>query len=307
MTTSGAEALQQFGISAKLPDVFDHSFTGTYEECNRMALYERIWGRKSRYGDDYSLVWGGVFHKCAEVWLKTGDLSAVIEVIDLNLEEDIDDRYGRNKLRMQEAFIEWVKFRKTDPIEIIRTEQPAVVYCQGPCPYSADGCNLMYGGKLDQIVRWNSLVGPLDIKTTVMDTSDPIVEYKPNHQMEGYTWLTTHLMGKPCWGAIVERMVINKSKIKPHRFPVPFPKDEILEWVETERLIHVEIKEKFQLHAFNEIEWRQNKARCALPYLCKYRDLCLSPRDANFRLRWIRDNTTEDRFDFRANKEGARA
>jgi hypothetical protein len=202
-------------------------------------------------------------------------------------------------MRMQEAFVEWVKYRKADPIEIIRTEQPAVVVCDGPCPYSPTGCRLTYGGRLDQIARWNQMVGPLDFKTTVMDTTDPITEYRPNHQMEGYVWLTTHLMGKSCWGAIVERIIINKSKIKIQRFPVPFPKDEILEWVETERLVHSELADKIVNHPYDEVYWKQNKSRCSLPYKCKFRDVCTSPREAGFRLRWLRDNTVERRFDFR--------
>lgn len=291
--------LQQYGITAKLPEVCDHSFTGTYLECERMAYYQNILGR-AKPEMDFALAWGRLFHRLVQTWTETGDLQQIIDLIDLNLDEDVDDRYGRTKMRMQEAFIEWVKFRRADPIEILRTEQPAVVAClDGPCPYSATGCGLVYGGRLDEIIRWNAMVGPLDIKTTVMDTSDPATEYKPSHQMIGYTWMTTHLMGKACWGTIVERIIINKSKIKIHRFPIPYPKDQILEWVENERLVQAEIAQKFELHRYNEAMWKQNMGRCALPYRCKFRDVCNSPRDAGFRLRWLRDNTVERRFDFR--------
>lgn len=289
---------ESYGINAKLPEVFDHTFSGTYLECERMALYQGIWGRKSEV-TDYTLAWGSLFHKLAEVWIERSNLDEVIELIDLNLPEDIEDNYGRTKGRMQEAFIEWVKFRRADPIEILRTEQPAVVLCTSPCPYSDDGCGLLYGGRLDQIVRWNQMVGPLDIKTTVKESSDPISEYKPNHQMEGYVWLASHLTGKHCWGAIVERIIINKSKIKPSRFPIPYNKDHIIEWAQTERLLHEEIREKFGKHPYEEIFWKQNKGRCALPYRCRYRDVCTSPRESGFRLRWLRDNTVEKRFDFR--------
>jgi hypothetical protein len=200
------------------------------------GLYQGVWGR-GKAETDFTLAWGSLFHLLCEKWIEHQDLDEIIQLIDLNLDEEDEDRYGRNKRRMQEAFIEWVKFRKADPIEILRTEQAAVVAClEGPCPYSEHGCGLVYGGRLDQIVRWNMLVGPLDIKTTVMEVKDPILEYKPNHQMEGYVWITSHLMGKPCWGAIVERVIINKSKIKPHRFPVPYSRDLILEWVENEKL-----------------------------------------------------------------------
>lgn len=291
--------LQDYGITAKLPEVFDHTFTGTYLECERMAFYQTIWGRGGRT-EDYSLVWGQVFHKIAEVWLKTEDLSQVIEVIDLNIPEEVDDRYGRNRQKMQDMFVEWLKYRRSDPVEIIRTEQPVVVACLSKCPYYDLGCNLTYGGRIDQIIKWQALVGPLDLKTTVMDKVDPIIEWLPNHQMAGYTWLTTHLTGRRCWGPIVEQIVANKSQIKVRRFPVSYPRSIIEEWIDNERRTHAEIALKFQHHAEDEGAWKQNWGRCAEPYLCKFRNVCLAPREAQFRLRWLRDNTVERRFDFRA-------
>jgi len=292
--------LAKYGITAKLPEVFDDSFVGNYLDCERMAYYQTILGRRSKWAEDYNLVWGKVFHKVAEVWSKTGEVQDVMEIISSNLEEENDDRYGRNQFKMQEAFLAWAKFRVADPIQILRAEQPAVVAClDQACPYSDHGCGLTYGGKLDQIVRWQAMVGPLDFKTTVRDESDPISEFKPSHQMEGYVWLTSHLMGKHCWGVIVERIIANKSKIKVDRFPIPSSKDQIREWVATERITHDEIQRKFVNHANNELHWKQNKHRCAQPYMCRFRDVCLSPQEFEFRYRWLRDNTREDRFDFR--------
>lgn len=291
---------KNYGITAALQEIKDHSFTGTYLECERMALYQTIWGRRGKYGDSYTLHWGKVFHKLAEVWQQRQDINEVIQYIDLNIPEEVDDRYGRNRGRMQELFIAWVTFRRTDPLEILRTEQPTTIACLGgPCPYNEKGCGLVYGGKLDEIARWNQMIGPLDFKTTVMDKTDPGAEYRPSHQMEGYTWITGHLIGKPCWGTIVERLVCNKSKIKIDRFPVSFDRDHIQEWIETEKDTHAEINQKFLDHPYNERAWKQNKARCFLPYPCRFRDVCNAPRDFGFRLRWMRDNTEEKRFDFR--------
>lgn len=297
--------LAEYGLNARIQPVFDHTFSGTYLECERMAYYQSILGRKARELD-YSLFWGGIFHRLTELWELHHDLNEVIEVISMNVEEETDDRYGRNQRLMQDMFVEWMKYRKNDPLEVLRAEQPAVVTCIGPCIYQPNsplGCNLTYGGKLDEIVRWNSLVGPLDFKTTVMTETDPVSQYKPSHQMMGYVWLASHLMGRHCWGAIVERIVANKSGVKIDRFPVPYSKDLIIEWSENERLLHAEILEKFQLHMDDEEYWKQNQSRCWLPYKCRYRDVCLSPREANFRLRWLRDNTIEERFDFQKRED----
>lgn len=294
--------LQEYGITAKLPEVFDDSFSGTYLECERMAYYQTILGRRARE-EDYNLVWGKVFHKLTESWTNDGKLEPIIELISSNIPEETDDRYGRNQRKMQDAFVEWTKYRTADPIEILRTEQPAVVAClDQPCPYSEHGCGLTYGGRLDQIVRWQGMVGPLDFKTTVREESDPATEFKPSHQMEGYVWLTSHLMGKHCWGVIIERIIANKSKLKVDRFPIPFSKGQIREWAATEVINHEEIRAKFAAHANSEIHWKQNKRRCAQPYRCRFRDVCLSPMEFNFRYRWLRDNTVENRFDFRKEK-----
>lgn len=296
------DLLAQFGLHAELPQVYDNHFTGTFGECQRMAYYQNVLGRRVR-GEQYALVWGAIFHRLAEIWGEAQDIDRVIEVIDQNIPEIVEDRYGRDRGKMQEMFLKWVKFRKSDPLEILRTEQPAVVACIGsePCVYSETGCNLVYGGRIDQIVRWNALIGPLDIKTTTSRENDPAADYQLSHQMEGYVWLASHLLGKHCWGVIVERIIANKSEVTVDRFPVPYSRDRIWEWVENERRLHADIAAK---PLDNELEWRQNYARCHAPARhCRFIDVCLSPRAGNFRLRWLRDNTEELRFNFQEARE----
>lgn len=295
------ELLAKYGLSAVLPQHFDHSFTGTFRECQRMAWLGRILGRQTRH-DKWALVWGKVFHKLAELYTNGENVEVILETIEANIPDVVEDRYGRDRARMAELFMEWVRYRRLNPIETIRTEQQAVVAClEGPCPYTEHGCGLIYGGKLDNIVRWNNLIGPLDFKTTVMTEDDPIAQFRPGHQMEGYVWMTSHLLNKRCWGAIIERLICNKSKIEINRYPVPFTKDQIIEWMEQEQDMHAEIRSK-DLYA--ERQWAQNYGRCYEPYPCNYRDVCLSPREGDFRLRWLRDNTIEERFDFTKVEEG---
>jgi hypothetical protein len=142
------------------------------------------------------------------------------------------------------------------------------------------------------------MMGPLDAKTSVIDDSDPVAEYKPSHQMEGYVWLASHLIGKHCWGVILEKAVCNKSKLFVKRHPISYSKDLIREWAENEIVLQNTIREKFQHHAYNPTAWVQNHFRCYKPFLCQYRDVCTSPRDENFRMKYLRDNTVEARWDF---------
>lgn len=287
----------EFDLKARTPEVFDHQVSGTYEECQRMAFYRHVWGRVPR-GEGYALLWGRVFHKVVEVWLERQSLDEVISVIETNIPEVIEDRYGRDQRRMQDAFVEWMKYSKANPLEVISQEQTVDITCDSACPYSAVGCGLRYGGRMDRVVRWNSITGPLDIKTTVRETTDPVSEFRPDHQMEGYVWAASHLLGKHCWGAIIEQAVINKSKCLIRRFPIPFTKDMIKEWAETEKLRQAEFVQKAKEHPYDEIHWRQNFGRCTEPFLCPFKEVCLSPRDYGFRYKWLRDNTEEVRWDF---------
>lgn len=290
--------LEAYGFTSKLPEVFDNTATNTYLECERKFYYEIVLARRRVYLERYALAWGRVFHRIAEEWLRTQDLDAIMDLIKLNIPAEVDDRYGRTQRRMQEAFIEWVQFITDNPVELLSPEQPVTITCNSACPYSAYGCHLTYGGRLDNIAKWNAMTGPLDIKTTVSDQKDPVSEWSPSHQMEGYVWLASHLIGEHCWGVIVEQVVCNSSKIRIKRFPVPFTRSQIKEWAENERIVHDEIRIKHANYPFDERPWKQNKARCWLPYACPHRDTCLSPRDHNFRYKWLLNATEERRWDF---------
>lgn len=294
-----ATDLAKYGMRAELPQVFDHQVTGTFQECERMAYYRHILGRQTK-GDNFTLRWGSVFHSATEIWHETKSPEAVVQVIDSGIPDVVEDRYGRDRGRMNMLFAEWVKYNMQNPLKFLRTEQMVQVACYDGegCPYYTNGCGLTYGGRMDRIVEWNGIVGPLDYKTTVMDESDPVGAYRPNHQMEGYVWAASHLMGKHCWGIIVEQVICNKSKIKIHRFPVSFARDAIREWVDNEKVLQSRIRHLYETSANDETNWRQNHGRCWKPYRCHFRDVCLSSREGGLRYRWMRDNTTEQRWDF---------
>lgn len=291
--------LRQHGLLPILPPHFDHQVTGTYGECERMAYYAHILGREPAYQEKFNLHWGTVFHHSSEIWDETHNINAVEAYIIDNLEVEIDDRYGRNRGRMFQLFVAWLEHSKNRPLKVLRTEQPVLIECRDrACPYSSGGCDLVYGGRMDRIIEWDGLVGPLDYKTTVMNESDPISEYRPNHQTMGYVWQASHLLGKHNWGIIVERLICNKSAIKVDRFPVPFSADNIQQWVINERELQADLRERFERHKWDENKWKQNYGRCYKPYPCHFRDVCLAPVEGNFRYRWLRDNTKEKRWDF---------
>ncbi len=293
--------LERFGLHPQLPEQFDHQVTGMFGECERMAYYVHILGRRKSQEDRTALNWGKTMHTAKEVWEITKDPAKVAEAIDAGLEENIEDRYGRTKGRMFEAFIKYAEFQQMNPIEVLRTEQPTAIECSAgvSCPYFKSGCGLTYGGRLDNIIRWQGMVGPLDLKTTVMDEQDPIAEYRPSHQFMGYVWVVSHLMAEHSWGIIVDRIVTNKSKIDIKRFPVSFTRDNIREWVENERVTQARLKHLYDHHAHDEQQWRQNYFRCSKPWPCSFRDACLASRDMNFRYKWLQQNTEERRWDFR--------
>lgn len=290
--------LAKYGMRAELPVIMDHQVTGTFAECERMAYYRHILGRTMR-GASHALQWGSTFHAASEIWQETHAPEAVVEVINAGLPEVVEDRYGRDRGRMNMLFSEWVSYNIANPLKFLRTEQFVQVACfdGDGCPYYTNGCGLAYGGRMDRIVEWNGITGPLDYKTTVMDESDPVLSYRPNHQMQGYVWAASHLMGDHCWGIIVEQLICNKSKIKIHRFPISFSRDLIREWAENEKVLQARIKYLYENHPDDETQWRQNAFRCSKPYMCAYRDVCLTSTQGGMRYRWLRDNTVEQRWD----------
>ena len=298
-------------FTSQAPPYFDHQVSGMFGECERMAYYLHQLGRRPNRTTT-ALDWGATFHGCVDIiiqyeGLKGNNLEIIANLcrdfIKERMMEDDTDRYGRTPERMWEALMTWIDYQRNNPIEILRSEQPTIIRCDSgeSCPYFPDrekGCDLEYGGIMDAIVNWIGYIGPLDRKTTVMTDKDPVNEYLLSHQMMGYDWIASHLMGRHCWGAIVERVITNKSKIEIGRFPIPFSASLIQEWVENERVLQSDYKFKAENYPFNENMWRQNRARCWEPYACQFRDVCLAPVEGGFRQRFLRDNTVEKRWDF---------
>lgn len=280
------------------PSHFDHQATGTFGECERMAFYSLGLGRKPK-SSTTALDWGGTFHACVDVLLTEANISKCQEIINTKMIEDLDDHYGRTPDRMMEALYKWVEWFAANPIEILRTEQPTIIRCDSgiSCPYFEEGCGLEYGGIMDAIVRWQGYVGPLDRKTTVMRENDPVSQYRLSHQMQGYDWIASHLQGNHCWGAIIERIITNKSRIEFGRFPVSYSREAIREWVINEKVLQAEFNHKIKNYPQDETMWRQNRGRCYEPYPCQYRDVCTSSK-GKFREKVLLEHYRESRWDF---------
>jgi PD-(D/E)XK nuclease superfamily len=292
------ERYKYFGLNAVMPTHFDHSTSGTFQECLRMGYYQHILGRVPKV-ENFSFRWGRTAHKTAETWLETHNPAIVAGIIEDEIPEITEDRYGRNRSRMMELFVAWADFEQKNPLKVLRNEQPTLIAClDEPCIYSPNGCGLVYGGRLDRIVDWQGMIGPLDVKTSVIDDDDPVAEYKPSHQMMGYVWIAGHLIGRHCWGVILEKIVCNKSKLHIKRHPISYSKDNIREWAEDEVRRQATITKLFQTSAYEMEDWQMNHFRCYRPFRCAYRDVCTAPRDQNFRLKFLRDFTVEARWDF---------
>jgi hypothetical protein len=131
--------LQRFGLVPRLPGEFDHQVTGTMGECERMAYWQHILGRSPSHSDKTALNWGKTMHGCSDLWSTTADPAQVQAYIEASLDENAEDRYGRTKGRMFEAFLKYAQFQMMNPLEVLRNEQPTLITCDGPCPYFEQG------------------------------------------------------------------------------------------------------------------------------------------------------------------------
>jgi hypothetical protein len=294
------EKFDRYGLHIREPELWDNTISSAFGECNRLGWYQHALGLVPKT-ENYSFTWGKVYHKITEIWNVTRSPDAITQVIMDFIPEHVEDRYKRTRSRMMELFVAWAEFCEKNPLKILHNEQSTVVAClDDPCPYSDHGCGLVYGGRLDVIADWNGIVGPLDRKTSVSDDADPIAEYKPSQQMEGYTWISSHLIGRHCWGVILEKAVCNSSKLIIKRHPISYSKDMIREWVGNEIRRQRRIRDRLRSpDAYRMEEWEQNYFRCYKPFQCAYRDLCTSPIEGDFRFKMMRDQYVEARWDFK--------
>lgn len=293
------------GLRAQLPEPFDNSMKSEYVRCQRKFWIRYCLGRIPKV-TKHGRTWGTAWHKVQEVFsfvdLEHGAAAAVdaaFATIDDYLPEVVDDRYGRDRSRMKQAFSEYVeKFYAADKqqTELVRAEQPFEVFCPAgaDCPWG--GCDLAHAGKTDKIVRRTGKLWVHDYKTSTQKDDYYHNKIILDPQTTGYLWANSHLLGERVWGVLIDRATVNKSAMDFQRYPLSVSDDLVVEWITEQRLIDVEIRGKFDEAPYDMSAWRRNPEECHTWGGCPYFDVCSLPAFPDIDSRLL---TLENEFDVR--------
>ncbi|NIN68868.1 MAG: hypothetical protein GTO63_30115 [Anaerolineae bacterium] len=290
-------------LRPELPkNAHDNSMTSCANWCWRLCYQEYILARRPA-SPGFGLQYGRAWHKMHEVLHKSGSMSAALDVADEIIPEAIDDKYGRSRSRIKEAFIAQINyFESLDKrFEVVCVEQAAEAHCPegAECVYQWGGCNLQHGGKADRLVRYQNKLWLIDYKTSTRKDPSFADKMVMNPQFLGYAWIYSHLMGEKVWGTIVRRTISNKSNFEPEPYINVISDGQIKQWIRNQQELQVEIKRRFEQHAFDMGGWPTNPEGCWRYGKCEYFSVCTTPDEAS-RLKQLAAEFVEHRHDYYA-------
>ena len=175
---------------------------------------------------------------------------------------------------------------KHESLEILGLEQGFAV----PVPHpDKPGHSIIYGGKLDGLVKWDGAVYVLEHKTTSALNYSYFEQFRPNQQLDGYVYGARALTGLPIAGVLVNALepwkevkrVTDKTKRPEDHFArAPIQRSEI-ELEDFARDVNEIVGEILKCEQDNR--YYKTRSACRdFNYNCVYKDLCLYGPDERF-------------------------
>ena len=159
---------------------------------------------------------------------------------------------------------------------------------------------MSWGGKMDRLVRLHGRLWILDFKTSAYRDDYFGDKIALNHQLRGYAWLLSHLMGERVWGVMIDRAVINSSMIQFQRYPHAISDGHMMSFVRNQQCILDDAARKFRVGAYDLNAWQENPDECFNRGKCPYYGVCSTScwPDTEARLKVISNDYEEARHDF---------
>lgn len=271
------------------PVVVDATAMMIYKECPRQYLYRIVLGYAGKDNKPY-FAWGSAYHKFREhlmllfkEFTKDGyDPTAIMQAyqpaIDIAVaywrkhgkDEKPDSKFshcteGMLKLACEKAFTQVISDMKMNRVQVLATEQPFTI------PLYEDEDDILFGGRLDEVVKMSGQVYVRDFKTTAGKTEWAYRNsLDPNYQFTGYTHAAIQLTKLPITGCVVEVLNVSSKKgpeifeLKAERSPY-----QMRTWLEEQKYWYQQIKFSRE----NDI-YPQNERSC---WNCEFRRLCQKP------------------------------
>lgn len=298
-------------MSTPLPVVpresYDNSIIETHARCPRKAYYNYFRNR-GHEGKNYVLLWGEAYHKFREVMIKNfieadyvwSDDHAMAAYAAAFAIYNEDPPIGHKR--------EWAtlaRFKKTLELgtqhflnelalgnrRVLFTEQPFTL---------ALPSGRRFGGRMDEILEWNSKLWVRDYKTTSRMGATYGNAFDPNNQMTGYAWAARQLSGRPVSGVIIQSVYNTKNNGPSiHEFLTTRSEGIINQWVES---IEAELDD-IEKHIDENI-WPMRTLSCNDFSGCMFREACQHDHWSGIE-DWLQSNTVESVWDYTAPEKEA--
>lgn len=219
------------------PVILDHTALITYKVCPRKYFYRMVLGFTDKETPPY-FVSGSSYHRYREIFELTWkseealpyndrfDYSHILAV-DAAVKKWMEKTKGKevpapntkwdwitlNRMKLSlDKTRDWLQTeKKNGNIIVLLTEAPFIVEIEK---------GIFYGGRADQVVKWNNRLWGRDFKTSSKEKQYFKRTLKPSNQFLGYTVSEELLHGSTVDGQLVE--VLFNSKSKPPEI-TPYP------------------------------------------------------------------------------------
>jgi hypothetical protein len=170
---------------------YDASCIADYLHCPKLFYWRWVRGLVPKE-EPPALFFGRVFHEALLVWYKSGDRALAIKEFDAIPTVGIgDDR--RTREHGQVIFDEYISRWGKESWEVLYLEKEFMIEMPN---------GKKYGGRLDEVVKWNDQIYVVDHKTTSQLGSYFFKGFRPSVQMDGYAYACRKIWGQ-CSGIVI--------------------------------------------------------------------------------------------------------
>lgn len=183
---------------------YDYSMLSCFQACKRKFYFRyvrHLVGTKRQT----ALEFGTSIHAALEVWSSTQSVDQALKAFDTSWAEaggDAPDDAKRTKAMADKVLKGYFKKYAQEPFEIVSTETP----------FEINMGNYMYIGRMDKVIKWDDVIGPMDHKTSSSLGYSTFDQYNPNMQVDGYIYACQKCLDPNAYMALMDVILIAKTK-----------------------------------------------------------------------------------------------
>lgn len=265
---------------------FDYSMLNTYQVCQRRFYYRHVRHLVTSRRQT-PLEFGSAIHAALDTWYKEGDEAKALGDFRRVWEEkggdSTDDvkRTGELGIKIIRGYC---KKYAQEPFETVDIE----------IPFQIQIGEYNYIGRMDKVIKWDGITGPLDHKTSSQLGYHTFDQYNPNMQLDGYMYACRQLYDENCYWAVPDLLCTAKTKAGTpdgfQRKKETRTDDQIEAFPNIFTVLAKEVSRSMELDQFIPCY-----SSCTYYGSCPYRQICMESKEIQERV--INTFYTEDKWD----------